>query len=386
MNTISTFAENFQASGIRAMFTLAANYPGYTNLCNGEPDFETPQNIKDAAIKAVMAGKTKYAPEGGTPAFRRAVADKYTAQFGRHYGPENVCASLGGVEGVMLSLLAILNAGDEVIIPNPSYTCYPAQVQALGGKVIRVPLYEKDNFILQPDILEQHITPKTKALIVNYPNNPTGTVLTPEAAEKLADVIEKHHIYVISDEVYESIIFDGHKHFSLAQIDRIKDQVIVVNSLSKTYAMTGWRIGYCVANAELIPHISKMQQSLAACLPTIVLEAGTEAVGGSQQAVEDMVQEYTARREVLMEGLSKIPKIKCIPTEGSFCTFINIKELGKSSSEVATDLITKFGVLTVGGQAFGSMGEGYLRVCFANSQDVIREGVKRIAKYVESCK
>lgn len=384
MNQISDFAAHFPASGIRAMFEIALNYPGYANLCNGEPNFETPQNIKDSAIKALLEGQTRYAPETGTPAFRQAVADKYTRQFGKTYYPENVCASLGGVEAVMLTLMAILNPGDEVIIPNPSYTCYPAQVEALSCKVVRVPLYEKDGFKLQPDVLEQYITPKTKAVIVNYPNNPIGAVLTPEAAERLATVIEKHNLYVLSDEVYEAIVFDGRKHFSLAQIDRIRDQVIIINSLSKTYAMTGWRVGYCVANAELIFHIGKMQQSLASCVPTFLLQAGADAISGPQTAVEEMVKEYSARRDILVEGLSKIPKIKCFYTEGSFCTFINIKELGIPSNQLAQDLIEKAGVLTVGGRSFGEMGEGYLRVCFANSQDVIREGVARISKYILS--
>ena len=166
MNKISDFAAHFPSSGIRAMFEVALNYPGYANLCNGEPNFETPQNIKDSAIKALQDGQTRYAPETGTPAFRQAVADKYTRQFGRNYGPENICASLGGVEAVMLTLMAILNPGDEVIIPDPSYTCYPAQVEALGCKVVRVPLYEKDGFELQPDVLEQYITPKTKAVFL----------------------------------------------------------------------------------------------------------------------------------------------------------------------------------------------------------------------------
>ena len=381
---LSNIAANFPASGIRAMFDVAAKYPGYANLCNGEPNFETPDNIKEAAIRAIRDGQTRYAPEAGTMEFRQAVADKYTRQFGRTYGPENVCASLGGVEGVMLTLMAIIDPGDEVLIPDPSYTCYPGQVEVLGGKVVRVPVYEADGFKLTPETLERYITPKTKAVIVNYPNNPIGSMLTPEAAEGLADVIERHGLYVISGEVYEAIVFDGKKHYSLAQVERIKDQVIVVNSLSKTYAMTGWRIGYCLGSAELIFHIGQMQQSLAACLPTFVLAAGTEAISGPQDAVEAMAKEYAARRDILMQGLSGLPKIKLFHTEGSFCTFINVKELGKRSEEIAIDLIAKAGVLTVGGQAFGRMGEGYLRVCFANSQEVIREGVSRISQYIHS--
>lgn len=384
MNSISEYAKSFPASGIRAMFMLAEKYPGYANLCNGEPNFETPQYIKDSAVKALSAGMTRYAPQVGTPAFRQAVADKYTLQFGRECSPKNVCASLGGVEAVILTLMAIVNPGDEVIIPDPSYTCYEAQVRLLGCKVVRVPLYEEDHFRLRADSLEKAVTPKTKAVILNYPNNPVGAVLTPEDAEQLADVIERHSLYVISDEVYEKLVFDGKKHYSLAQVDRIRDQVVIANSLSKTYAMTGWRVGYCFGNAELISHIGEMQQALASCVPGFILQAAADAISGPQEETEKMIAEYEARRDILEEALSGIPRIKVFHTEGSFCMFINIKELGVSSRQLADDLLIKAGVLTVGGQAFGKMGEGYLRVCFANSRDEIREGAKRIAAYFNS--
>lgn len=388
MNQISNVAANFPASGIRAMFDLAAHYPGFMNLCNGEPNFETPDNIKQSACDAIWGGMTKYSPEPGLPVFRQAVADKYTKQFGVQCKPTNVCAALGGVEGVMLSLMTIMNPGDEIIVPNPSYTCYPGQVEVLGGKVVRVPLYEKDGFKLQPEVLEAAITDRTKAVVLNYPNNPIGAVLTMEDAEKLADVIEKHNIYVISDEVYEVIVFDGRKHLSLAQVPRIRDKVIIVNSLSKTYAMTGWRVGYVVANEELISYMGKMQQTIASCLPGFVMKAAADAISGPQDAVEAMVKEYSERRVILLEGLSKVPMMKTFDTEGSFCTFINIKELlehtGWTSQIFAENLLKDAGVLTCGGSVFGSMGEGYLRVCFANSKEVIAEGVKRIDQYVRS--
>lgn len=381
---ISNLATNYPLSGIRQMFVLGAQHPGYVNLCNGEPDFFTPQNIKDAACKAILENQTKYAPAAGTPNFRQSVADKYTRQFGKTYTQDNVCASLGGVEGVMMSLMAIINPGDEVIIPDPSYTCYPGQVELLGGKVVRVPLYEEDGFTLTPQTLQKYITPKTKAVILNYPNNPVGAMLTMDKANALAKVIAEHKLYVISDEVYEAIVFDGREHLSLAQVDLIADQVIVVNSLSKTYAMTGWRIGYVLANEQVIANIAKMQEPLAACLPTFILEAGAEALNGPQDAVHAMREEYAARRELLVKGLSTIDGLKVFQPEGSFCTFVGIKDLGLSSDTFAKRLISEGGVLTCGGNVFGKMGEGYLRVCFANSQEAVIEGVKRISNFVNT--
>ena len=382
---ISELAKNFPTSGIRRMFVLGAQHPGYINLCNGEPDFNTPDYIKEACCKAIMDNHTKYAPAAGTTAFREAVAAKYCKQFGvGKYTADWACASLGGVQGIMLSLMAILNPGDEVIIPDPSYTCYPGQVEVLGGHVVRAPLYEEDGFTLTPEILEKYITPKTKAIIINYPNNPVGAVLTMEKAQALAEVILKHDLYVISDEVYENIVFDGKKHLSIAQVPGLEEHAIVVNSLSKTYAMTGWRVGYVFAAPKLIEQIAKMQEPLAACLPTFTLDAGAAALNGPQDAVLQMQQEYQARREILVDGLNQIDGLKVFKPEGSFCTFIGIQNFGMDSNTFAERLLTQGGVLTCGGNNFGKMGEGYLRICFANSQDAIREGVKRIENFVKT--
>lgn len=381
---LSQLCVNYPTSGIRAMFDLAAKYPGAVNTCNGEPNFATPKHIVDAAIASLRAGDTKYGTEPGLTEMREAVARKMIRQFndGYPYDIDNVMITLGGCEGIMLALMTLVNPGDEVIIPNPSYTCYEGQAMALGGKVVRVPLKEEYGFRLQAEDLEAVITPKTKVLIVNYPNNPLGAVLTPEDGEKLAKVIEKHNIMVLSDEVYESIVFDGNKHFSLQQIDRIRDKVIIVNSLSKTYAMTGWRLGYNVGtDKDIMRHMFKMQQAIVSCLPIYNMKAGAAALDGPQDCVEAMRQEYEFRRNHLVDGLNKIPGFKTFRTEGSFCCFINIKDLGKSSWELSKELLINAKVMTVGGHAFGSMGEGFLRICFANSDDVITEALKRLHKY-----
>lgn len=381
---LSNLTMNYPVSGIRAMFDLAADYPGAINLCNGEPNFETPEHIKESCIKALREGRTKYGTEPGLPAMRQAVADKYRTQFGRTYDMDNVMVTIGGVEGIFMALMTILNPGDEVIIPDPAYTCYVGQTLTLGGVPVRVPLYEEHGFRLQAEDLEKAITPKTKAIIITYPSNPLGAVLDRADGEALAKVIEKHNIMVISDEVYEKIIFDGREHFSLAQIESIKDQVLVVNSLSKTYAMTGWRLGYVVGtDKDIMRHMFKMQQAVASCLPIFTMQAGADAINGPQDCVEDMRRQYERRRDLLYNGLKEIPGMKPFRTEGSFCTFINIKDFGVSSWEFSKELLVNAGVMTIAGTAFGEMGEGYLRICFANSDENILEGVKRIKEYVE---
>ena len=382
-NYVSRLAQNYPTSGIRAMFGLAADYPGAINLCNGEPNFETPEHIKESGMRAIAAGMTKYGTEPGLSAMREAVANKYIREFGGDYDINNVMITLGGVEGILLCLLATLNPGDEVIIPNPSYTCYEGQVLTLGGVPVRVPLYEGHGFRLQPEDLEKAITHKTKAIIISYPSNPLGAVLSKEDGEKLAKIIEKHNILVISDEVYEKIIFDDRAHFSLSMIPGIRDKVLVVNSLSKTYAMTGWRLGYVVGtNKDIMAYMFKMQQAVASCLPLFTMQAGADAINGPQDCVEEMRRHYERRRDLLFSGLSGISGMKCFKTEGSFCMFINIKDFGVSSWEFSKDLLVNAGVMTVAGSAFGTMGEGYLRVCFANSDENINAAVDRLKNHL----
>ena len=380
---LSNLTMNYPVSGIRAMFDLAADYPGAINLCNGEPNFETPEHIKESCIQALREGRTKYGTEPGLPAMRQAVANKYTKQFGRPYDMDNVMVTIGGVEGIFMALMTILNPGDEVIIPTPAFSLYESITRLCRGVPVALPT-EDNAFQIDPEKLKAAITPKTKAIVITYPSNPLGAVLDRADGEALAKVIEKHNIMVISDEVYEKIIFDGREHFSLAQIESIKDKVLVVNSLSKTYAMTGWRLGYVVGwDKDLMKHMFKMQQAVASCLPIFTMQAGADAINGPQDCVEDMRRQYERRRDLLYNGLKEIPGMKPFRTEGSFCTFINIKDFGVSSWEFSKELLVNAGVMTIAGTAFGEMGEGYLRICFANSDENILEGVKRIKEYIK---
>ena len=383
MTYLSKIASNYPASGIRYMFDLAAQYDNLINLGVGEPNFETPNHIKESAKKAIDEGFTHYVANAGILELRQAIVDKYKREFGLEYTAENVMVSMGAMEAIILTLVTIINPGDEVIVTNPCYPNYLGQIMIVGGKVVPVPVYEENEFKLQPEDLEKAVTPKTKAIFLNSPNNPVGAVLDKEDLEALAEVVQKHNLIVISDEVYEKILFDGHIHFSMSQIPQLKDKVIIINSFSKTYAMTGWRIGYAVVgDKDIISRMPKLQEGLTSCVSSFIQKAAVEAINGPQDAVSQMVADYKRRRDILIDGLNTIPGIKCMKSQGSFYAFLNIKAFGKTSFDFAVELLKEAGVVGVPGSAFGSMGEGYLRLSFANSDENLKEAVSRIAEYV----
>lgn len=382
MEYISKATKNYPRSGIRVMFDLAAKYPNAINLSVGEPNFETPEHIKAAAIEAINAGATKYNPNAGLYELRQAIADRYSKVFNYNYKPENVMVAVGGMEAIFLALSTIVNHGDEVIIPDPAYPNYCGTVSILGGKIVRVPLYEEHGFRLQPEDLEKVITPKTRALILNYPTNPVGAILNKEDVQKLAQIVKKHNIMVISDEVYDNIIYDGNAHYSISQVEDVRKQVLVINSMSKTYAMTGWRVGYILGDKEIIDNMPKLQEGICSCLPPFIQKAAIAALRGPQDCVEEMVAHYRRRRDILVNGLNSIKGFKCLASGGSFYAFANIKYFGKTSEEFAIDILKGAGVVCVPGSAFGQMGEGYIRFSFANSDENLIEAVRRIKKYV----
>ena len=383
---IAYSARNFKQSEIGKMFRMAASVSDVVNLCNGEPDCETPIHIIDAAYNALMDGRNKYAPDPGIPSFREAVAKKYSDQFGVPYEPEDCLATLGGSEAMWLAMATLLNPGDEVIIPDPSYPNYIQQAASLQAVPVRVPLREENAFHLDARDLEEAITMKTRAIVLNYPTNPTGTVLQKEEAEKLAEIVLKYDLFVITDEVYEILTFDERPYFSIAQVPGMEDHVIIVNSLSKTYAMTGWRIGYAVCKErDIIQSMAMIQQTVASVPPTFIMHAGAAALNGSPSHIEKMRLEYEKKRDILYEGLCDIPGIKPIKPEGSLCIFINIKGITDrykiTSDDFSIRLLKEAKVMSIPGTAFGPMGEGYLRLCFANSEDIIREGIRRMKAF-----
>ncbi|MDO9592857.1 MAG: aminotransferase class I/II-fold pyridoxal phosphate-dependent enzyme [Erysipelotrichaceae bacterium] len=246
---------------------MAGQYKDVISLTVGEPYFDTPELIKDAAKFALDQNQTHYVTNAGLPELRKAIADKYNTALGRWFTENNVMIAFGGMEAIFLALISVVNPGDEVLVPDPGYPNYLGQLAILGGVPVPVPIYEENNFNIQAKDIEAAITDKTKAIILNSPSNPLGSVLTKDALAEIAEVIRKHDLFVISDEVYEELIFDGLKHHSLAEFDAIRENILIINSFSKTYAMTGWRIGYVVADEKIVAHMPKLQEGIASCLP-----------------------------------------------------------------------------------------------------------------------
>ena len=377
----SKLAQRYPASGIRKMFNLAAQYDDVISLTVGEPNFDTPDYIKEAAKKAIDAGQTHYAPNAGLPQLRKAVADRYQ-KYWDGYTMNNVIISVGALEGLTLALMTLIDPGDEILVPDPCFPNYYGQAEIVGAVAVPVPVYEKNDYRIQAADIEKAITPKTKAIILNSPSNPLGSVLTRQDVLDIAALVKKHNLWVFSDEPYDCIVYDGVEAFSMAQDPEVRDQVIVLNSFSKSYAMTGWRIGYLLmTNPDYIPKMAQLQEGMVSCVSTFSQVAAAEALKSTQCAAE-MVKDYARRRDILIDGLNAIPGFSCKKSPGSFYAFANIKAFGKSSEEFAEELVKGARVVVVPGSAFGKMGEGYLRFVFANSDENLKEAVKRIGDYV----
>jgi len=383
MSLLSKKATDYPASGIRYMFDLAAQYDNLINLGVGEPNFNTPKHIKEACKKAIEENYTHYVSNAGIIELRQAIANKFKRDFVNEYNAENIMITIGAMEAITLALISIVDPGDEVIITNPCYPNYLGEIAIVGGKVVLVPIFEKNEFKIQPRDLEKAITSRTKAIILNSPCNPTGAVLDQKDIEALAEVIDKYNLVVISDEVYDKIIFNGKTHFSMARIPEVRDKIIIINSFSKTYAMTGWRIGYAIGKKEILAKMPKIQEGISSCVSSFIQKAALVAVNGSQTEIEDMVADYSRRRDILIDGLNAIPGVKCLKSPGTFYAFPNIKSFGKSSFDFAVELLEEAKVVGVPGSAFGSLGEGYLRFSFANSDENLKEAVERINDYIK---
>ncbi len=383
MCVLSQTVQAYPASGIRRMFDLAAKYDDVVSLCLGEPGFVTPAQIRNAAKKALDQGSTYYTPNAGLSELREAVADRYERDFGLKYSTPNVMITAGATQALYLAMLTTLNPGDEIIVPDPCFPTYLGQAALLRLKTVRVALREENGFKLQAQDLQKVITPQTKAVLLNSPNNPVGSVLAKADLESLAEVALRHNLLVFSDDVYEKIIYDDLPYYCMAQIPEMKERTIVINSFSKTYAMTGWRIGYLLAPGKIVESMPKIQESIVACLPAFVQKAAVAALDGSEVSIRQMVDSYAKKRSILLDGLGDISGLTCQPPQGAFYAFPNIKAYKKTSLEFAKELLEKAGVVTVPGSAFGELGEGYLRLSFAGSEDTLREATRRMRAYVE---
>lgn len=386
MKSLSKVVQHYPASGIRKMFELAAQYEDVISLTVGEPVFDTPAAVKTAAKQALDDNKTHYVTNAGIAPLRRAIAAKYQHQLSFPCTEDHVMVAFGGMEAIFLALVSVLDPGDEILIPDPGYPNYAGQIQLLGGVPVRVPIYEKHHFCLQAEDLEAAITSKTKAMILNSPSNPLGSVIPCEGMKAIAEVVKRHDLFVISDEVYEALVFEGHTHQSLATFDEIRENILIVNSFSKTYAMTGWRIGYVVGDPRIISNMPKLQEGIASCLPEFIQSAAEAALFLPEDVIQPMRNHYQRNRDLVMEELRTLPGFSCHPIAGTFYAFVNIKAFGKSSQDFAEDLVRHARVLTVPGSAFGPMGEGYLRIVFAGAEDTLKEAFRRIRAYITTLK
>jgi aspartate aminotransferase len=345
----------------------------------GEPDFDTPKNIVEAAKKALDEGYTHYAPSQGYLPLREAIAEYVKKYKNVDADPDEVVVVPGGKPVMYYTFMALVNAGDEVIYPNPGFPIYESLIHFLQAVPVPVDIKEENDFRLDVNELKSKITSRTKLIILNSPANPTGGVLTPEDINAVADAVKEKGIYVLSDEIYERIVYSGNVK-SIASIPGMKDWTIILDGFSKAYAMTGWRLGYSITNKELAQKFTALMTNSNSCVATFTQIAGIEALTGPQDAVSEMVAEFKKRRDIIVNGLNSIRGISCKKPEGAFYAFPNITGTGISSKELADFLLNNAGVAALSGESFGSCGEGYLRLSYANSIDNIEIALERIEK------
>jgi len=382
---ISDRVKSIQHSGIRRLFDLAQSTAGVISLGIGEPDYRTPDHVIEAAKKALNQGYTHYTPNAGFPDLRTAIAEKMRKENGIIADPENeIIVTVGGAGAIFLATTVLLNPGDEVLIPDPGFVTYAPCVMMAGAKPISVPVREENFFRILPSDVEERVTRKTRCIILNSPQNPTGAVLLENDLRGLAEIAIGNNLAVISDEVYEKLLYDGAKHLSIGSYPEMAERTITVNSFSKTYAMTGWRVGYAVAPADIIREMVKIQQNTVANAPAVAQKAALAAIEGPQDFVFEMVREYDRRRRYLVKHLSDINCFSCTSPKGAFYVFPNISKTRQSSMEFAEALLRVGKVATVPGTAFGRYGEGYLRLCYATPIEKIDQALEGIKKTVES--
>lgn len=379
---ISDWVANIPQSGIRVVYHEALKYTDVIHLEIGDPDFNTPKHIIDAAYKALNEGYTHYTHNAGLLELRQAITDYYRSMYGVNFDPErNVMITLGSTEALFLTLLALLNPGDEVLIPDPGYPSYIPMVKAARGDAKRYRLYEHEGFIINVDEVISKMSKKTKVIIINNPHNPTGSLTPLNRLKELTKVALDNNVVIVSDEVYERIVFDGIKFHSLCELSY--DNIVVVNSLSKTYAMTGWRIGFVLSkNEELIRTLVRLQEGVAACAPAAFQRAAIDALKGPQDVVEYMVKEYQRRRDAVLSILSNVEGITFVKPQATFYLFLNVSRYVRDSMKFAIKLLREEHVAVAPGIAFGPSGEGYIRISFATSLDKLIKGVNKIVNYL----
>ena len=368
-------------SGIRKFFDLAADMPHCISLGVGEPDFKTPWSVRDAGIRSLELGRTKYTANSGLKELRDEICKYLQRRFELHYKEENVLVTVGGSEAIDLAIRAVVQPGDEVIIPEPCFVCYEPITQLTGGVPVHISTRAEDQFRLTADQLRAAITPKTKLLIFPYPNNPTGAVMSAAEMEEIAAVLRETNVLVLSDEIYSELTYGLDRHVSIASLPGMAERTIVVNGFSKSYAMTGWRLGYAVGPAPLIKVMTKIHQSCIMSAPTTSQYAAITALRQCDDQIEMMRDEYNRRRRYVVKALNDMG-LTCFEPRGAFYVFPSIQISGLTSSEFCEQLLREKEVAIIPGSAFGASGEGYARISYAYSVDHLQTAMKRIREFL----
>jgi aminotransferase len=381
---ISKIANSIQPSLTRQLFDKAKQYENVIDFTLGDPDYQTPNGVKSAGCEAIMAGKTHYSANAGLPELRNAISNNIFLETNWTFNPDReVIVTVGAMQGLYLTLFSILDEGDEVIIPSPHWINYRHMTEMCNANPILVDTYENDGFVVKPEAVEKAITDKTVAIIINSPNNPTGGVYDKKTLEAICKLANDNDIYIIWDECYKSIVYDD-TFVSILSCGIDKDKVIVVNSCSKKWSMTGWRLGYVVGSAELIKNMTKLQENLVACASLPSQYAAIEAFSNSSNEAVEMCDGFRKRRDCFVNGINEIDKLSCRMPKGTFYAMVNIKETGLGSEEFAYKLLDAVQVAVVPGITYGDCCEGYIRIAYTMNEDRIQEGVCRIKKFVES--
>ena len=376
--------KSVKPSGIRKFFDIASKIKGCISLGVGEPDFDTPWHITEEGIYALEHGKTFYTSNLGLKELRDEISAWNKRKYGLCYSADEIVVTVGGSEAVDIALRCCIDPGDEVIVLDPSYVCYEPDVVLSGGVVKKIKLKDENDFRLTPEELETAITPKTKILILNYPNNPTGAIMTKSDLEKIADIVIKNDLLVLSDEIYSELTYDG-VHCSIGSLPGMRERTITVNGFSKTFSMTGWRLGYVMADRSIMDEMKKIHQFVIMCASTPSQYAGIEALKRGDEDVEKMRDEYDARRRYLLSEFNRL-NLKCFEPKGAFYVFPYIGDFGMTSEEFATELLQREKVVVVPGTAFGESGEGFVRISYAYSLAALKEAMARIEKFINSLK
>ena len=378
---IADKCREMKPSGIRRFFDMAATREGVISLGVGEPDFQTPWEVRQAAITSLERGRTKYTANQGLKELRAEIAKKIHQRTGLTYDPDGqIIVTVGGSEGIDVAIRALLNPGDEVLVVEPCFVCYSPIVSLAGGVPVPIPTKAEDNFKLTAKALKEHITPRTKLLVLPFPNNPTGAVMERSDLESIAEVLDGTDILVLSDEIYSELTY-GFEHTSIAQIGNMAERTILINGFSKAYSMTGWRLGYIAAPEPLAKQMLKIHQYAIMCSPTTSQFAAVEALKSCDRDIVKMREEYDQRRRYLVHALNQIG-LDCFEPKGAFYVFPSIQRTGLDSETFCERLLDEYSIAVVPGSAFGATGEGYIRISYAYSLPHIMTAVERIEKFV----